>query len=136
MGLARGFASARDASRQVDRDDVLAFVEQRLPYGQEVADRRLRCRGQVRVGAQAFVERVKRLQVDLALGVVLPTDVQADLADAFFVRELARQVVGGIGYDSDGSHATRRTLPHGQACLRAACACPRLARMRAASAGL
>ena len=51
---------------------------------------------------QALVEGVEPVHLQLALGLALPADVQADLVDALFVRELARQVVRAVGYDRDG----------------------------------
>ena len=50
---------AGDAAGEVDRDDVVAGLEQRLVDREEVADRRLRGRRQRRCRAQALVERVE-----------------------------------------------------------------------------
>ena len=50
-GLARCLERARDAAGEMDRDDVVAAVDQRLPDGQEVADRRLGGGRQLGVGA-------------------------------------------------------------------------------------
>ena len=66
--LARRLAGARDAAREVDRDDVLAGLDQRLPDGQEVADRGLRGGRQFGVRAQALVEGVEAVHLELSLG--------------------------------------------------------------------
>ena len=65
--LAGGLAGARDAAGEVDRDDVLAGLDQRLPHGEEVADRGLGGGGQLGVAAQPLVEGVEAVHLELAL---------------------------------------------------------------------
>ena len=55
--------------------------------------------------AQALVEGVEAVHLELALGLALPADVQADLVDPLLVGERARQVVRAVGGDRDGGHA-------------------------------
>ncbi len=65
LGLRGGPDGAGDATREVDRDDVVAGSQQRLVGGEEVADRRLRGGRQVGRSAQTRVEGV--VVGDLAL---------------------------------------------------------------------
>ena len=95
---------------EVHRDDVLPVLQQRLPYREEVPDRGLGGGGQVGVGAQALIEGVEALHLALALFVIAPPHVQADLVDAFAVRQRAREVVGGVGDDRYRGHGAS-TLP-------------------------
>ncbi len=105
--LVGGLAGARDAAGEVDRDDILAGLDQGLPGGEEVADRGLGGGRQFGVAAQALVEAVEALHFELALGLALPAHVQADLMDALTVRQCARDVVRAVGGDRDGGHAAR-----------------------------
>ena len=111
VGLARGLEGPRDAAGEVDRDDVAAGLEQRLPDGEEVADRRLRGGREFGVGAQPLVEGVEAVHLQLALGLALPADVQADLMDASRVGERSRQVMGAVGCDRDGAMRARDATP-------------------------
>jgi hypothetical protein len=91
VGLASGLEGTRDAAGQVDRDDVPAGLDQRLPDREEVADRGLGGRRQFGVGAQALVESVEAAHLELSLSadlrsVALPAHIQADLVNAFAVR--------------------------------------------------
>ena len=108
MRLAGGLEGAGDPARQVDRDDVLPGLEQRLPDGEEVADRGLGGGRQFGVGAQALVEGVEAVHLELAHGLAAPADVQADLVDALLVGERPRQVVGAVGDDRDRSAWSER----------------------------
>src|ERR1700677_2680131 len=105
MGLAGGVTGAGDAAGEVDGDDVPAFVQQRLPDREEIADRGLRGRGQLGIAAQAVVEGLEVVHLQLAFGLALPADVEADLVDFLTVREGLRQVLGAVGGDCDGGHA-------------------------------
>src|SRR5580692_6003228 len=92
----------------MDRYNVLSPLDQRLPHGQEVADRRLRGGRQLRVRAQPLVEPVELpRQLELALGRLPPADVQADLMYAFAVRERSRQVMRAVGRDRYRGHSAR-----------------------------
>ena len=93
-----------DLAAEVDRDDVVAGLDERLVDLEEVADRRLRGRRQVAAGAQALVERVEAAHVRLALERAAVVDVEADLVQARRLDRLARHVVGRVGDDRDGHH--------------------------------
>src|SRR5439155_108053 len=73
--LARGLVRSRDAAREVDRHDVAAGLDQGLPHRQEIADRGLRGGRQLGVAAQALVEAVEAVHLELALAALLPADV-------------------------------------------------------------
>ena len=91
--LPGGLGRSRDAPGEVDRDDVPALLDQRLPDGQEVSDRGLRGARQFRVGAQPLVEGVEALHLELALGLAGPADVEADLVDSSLVGEGPGEIV-------------------------------------------
>ena len=77
-----GLVGARDAGRDVDRDDLASLGQQRLIDGEEVADRRLRGGHRLLRGPQALVEAIEVVeQVDLALLFALEPDVEADQVD-------------------------------------------------------
>ena len=88
--LARSLVGSRDAAREVDRHDVAAGLDQGLPHRQEIADRGLRGGRQLGVAAQALVEAVEAVHLELALAALLPADVQAHLVDAFAVGQRPR----------------------------------------------
>ena len=69
---------AGDAAREVDREDVVAGLEQRLVDREEVADRRLRRARQRRRRAHVVVERVVVGEIALAVGPPVPVHVQGD----------------------------------------------------------
>src|ERR1700678_4440672 len=105
MCLAGSLTGAGDASGEVDRDDVPAVVEKWLPDGEEVADRGLGGGGQLGIPAQALVEGVEPVHLQLALGFALPADVQADLMDFLAIRKGTGQVLRTVSCDRDGGHA-------------------------------
>ena len=70
---------ARHPAREMDRDDVIAGVEERLVDRQEVADRGLRGGRQLRGRAEPPVVGVVVGDLALALGLARPVHVQADL---------------------------------------------------------
>ena len=73
MCLAGSLAGTGYASGEVDRDDVLAVLEQWLPDGEEVADRGLRGGGQLGIAAQPLVEALEAVHLQLALGLSPPS---------------------------------------------------------------
>jgi hypothetical protein len=86
----------------VDRDDLLAVVEQRPPLGKEVTNRRLRRGGRLCARLEPVVEAVRvSKDVGLALLVPLERDVERDLLNAGRRDEVARQVVGRVRGDDD-----------------------------------
>ena len=104
LGLACRLDRPRDASRDVDRDDVEALVHERLVDLDEVADRWLGGGGQPIRLAQAVVEGVEVRHVGLALAGVLPVHVEAHELDAVALHQLRRQVASRIGDDGDALH--------------------------------
>ena len=113
-GLAAALARARQPARDVDRDDVAARGGERLEHGQEVADRRLRGDGQVRRLAEARVERVEVLVLELGAQVPAPADVEADLLDAPPLEQRPRQVGRAVGDDGDRVLAGHAAQPTGK----------------------
>ena len=87
--LVGGLEGAGDAGRDVDRDDLLAGVEQRLVDGDEVADRGLRGGRAALGGAQALVEGGVVGDLGLALLVAVDRDVEADRLDSPLGYQLA-----------------------------------------------
>ena len=107
--LARGLDGARDAAGEVDRDDVAARVEQRLPDGEELADRRLTRRGQCAHVTQALVVGVEIDDVALEQVLAVAVHVQGDLLDSVARDEVGGKVVTGVGHHRGGRHGGQPT---------------------------
>jgi hypothetical protein len=90
----------------VDREDVVAVLQQRLVAAEEVADRGLRRRRQLLAAAHPLPERGQVGHVALAAQRLAELDVERDLVQAELRDELARQVVGAVG--DDGYRHRRR----------------------------
>src|SRR6202012_5598362 len=97
--LVGGLEGARDRRGDVDRDDLLARVEQRLPDGEEVTDRGLRGGRPVGRLAQAAVEVVVVGDVELTLLLAVDRDVEADHADPLGGDHLGWQVLTAVADD-------------------------------------
>ena len=104
LGLDGRLEGARDARRDVDRDDVAAGVQQRLPDLDEVADRGLRGGGQLGGGAQVLVVVVEAVELRLALLAAAPVDVETDQVQVVGVHDRLREVVRGVGDDGHVRH--------------------------------
>ena len=103
--LVRGLEGAGDPGGDVDRDDFLAGVEQRLVDGEEVADRGLRGGGAAFGGAQPLVEAGEIGDIELALLLAVDGDVEADPLDAPLLDQVQRKVGGGVA--DDGGRGAR-----------------------------
>ena len=101
---------ARDAAREVDREHVVARLQQRLVDGQEVADRGLRRARQVGRRAHVVVERVVVGQVALAVGAAGPVHVQRDQVQLVAPHDLRREVVRRVGDHCDAGHGGQPIL--------------------------
>ena len=87
-----------------------AGLEQRLVDAEEVADRGLRGRRQLRRAAEPLVEVVEVGDVGLARRRALEGDVERDLVDAVASTSVARHVVRRVRDDGDPRHRRERSL--------------------------
>jgi hypothetical protein len=103
LGRADG---AGDAAGDVDRDDVVAALDQRLVDGEEVPDRGLRRRRELARRAQVRVEAVEVRQVGLAVVLrrIAPAHVQRDDVEVVALGDLARHVVRRVRHHGDLGH--------------------------------
>ena len=106
LGRAHG---ARHPAGEMDRDDLVAGVDERLVDGEEVADRGLGGGGEALEVAQTLVIGVVVGDVELAQRLILEVHVEADLVDRVAGHERRGQVMTGVGDDGDGHE--RATLP-------------------------
>ena len=110
LGCADG---AGHPARQVDRDDVVAIVEQRFVDLKEVTDRGLRGRGEEALVAEGLVVAVVIDDLALSLRLGAPMNVEADLVDVVLREQLARHVMTGVGDDRDGHGAHPKRIGGG-----------------------
>jgi len=93
----------------VDRDDLVAALEQRLIDGEKVSDRRLRGGWQLTRAAELFVVRVVIGDLDLGRRLAVPVHIQTDLTDVVLLEQLAREVVACVRDDRDGHESRHPT---------------------------
>jgi hypothetical protein len=99
--LQRRLVGAGDPGRDVDRDDLVAVLEERPVDADEVAHRRLGGGGAGLAAAQPLVEVrvVGRGDLDLGALGALERDVQGDPLDPVLRDQLVRQIRGRVGDD-------------------------------------